>query len=187
MAATLEQLQQQAVRARDLELELADLEAQAKLISAQLNTLYQNTLPEMFDELKVDRIGVPPSGNKPGVDYVMRPFYAASIAANWPPARREAAFNLLKQLHAESLIKTEVSAKLPKGNLELAEELYNHIKKLKVPGAAVDLKQTVHSATLGSWLRELYQERHQQLSQAQLECLGASVGRYVKPAERKED
>lgn len=181
----LDQLQKNAERARDLELQRAELEEQIMAISKELKSLYYTTLPELLDQLKLDRIGVPPSGNKPGVDYFIRPYFSASIASSWTPARREAAFKLLKKLSAADLIKTEVSAKLPKGNVEVAEQLYGQIKKLNVPGAMVDLKQTVHTGTLSAWLRELYQERHQQLSQADLECLGASVGRYVKPQERE--
>lgn len=180
----LQALQAKAAVARDLELEIADLQSTLKEKNEALNKLYRDTLPSMLDEVKLDRIGVPPIGNKPGVDYKLYPYYSASIAAKWPMEKKQEAYDLLKRLKAESLIKTEVSAALPKGNLKLAQKLYDQIKKLKVPGAAVELSQTVHSGTLSSWLRELY-NGGQSLSETDLSKIGGSVGRIVKAEERR--
>lgn len=176
-----------AARARDIELQLADLANQQKELSEELRTLYSVTLPELLDDVELDHIGVPPSGNKPGVDYELKSYYSASIASSWEPSRRQAAFDLLKRCKAESLIKTEVTARLPKGNLAAAKKIFAVIKKMKVKGAVADLKQSVHANTLGAWLRELYETHHQSLPQADLDKIGASVGRVVRPKERKED
>ncbi len=171
----------QAAAARDLELQLIDLEASRKELQEKLTQLYQVTLPDLMDEIGIDRIGVPQSGNLPAVDYRMKPYYSASIAASWPQEKRDAAFSTLKRLHAEDLIKTEVSARLPKGSLKVAKALLAAAKKLKV---TADLKLSVHSGTLSSWLRGVYEDGHA-LSASDLEAIGGSVGRLVKPEERK--
>jgi hypothetical protein len=181
MTDKIEALRQKAAHARDLELVISDLEGQLKERKQELLSLYHTTLPELMDEAGTDRIGLPPQGNSPGMDFVMKPYFSASIAASWPPEKRDAAFALLKRLKAEDLIKTEVSTKLPKGSLSLAKKIVTAIKKL---GPKADLKQSVHSGTLGAWLREIY-DGGQALTSEQLATLGASVGRVVRPEERK--
>lgn len=181
----LDSLRARAAEARDLELRIQDLETQIKDCTEQLLVLYHTTLPDLMDNAGTDIIGVPPSGNKPGIDYVMRPYYHAGIAASWDEVRKQQAFALLKQLKAESLIKTEITAKFPKGNLPAAKKLFASVKKLKITGAAVDLKQSVHTSTLTAWLRDIY-DRGQTLGAADLEKIGGSVGRIVKPKDRKE-
>jgi hypothetical protein len=177
----LQELQREAARARDLEREIVDAEEHLSSLKEKLQKLYFTTLPDLMAEVKLDYIGVPPRGNLPGVDYKLTPFYAANIAAAWPVEKREAAFSLLKRLHAESLIKTEVSAALPKGNLATAKKLVAAAKKL---GVTADLTLSVHSGTLKAWLRDLY-EKGKALSKSDLEKIGGSVGRVVRPEERK--
>lgn len=181
----LDRVRQKGAQARDLEFEIADLAAQMKAKTEELNRLYHNDLVLLFDEAGIDTIGIPADGNKPAVDYEMKPFYSANIAAKWEQPKKDAAFKLLKDLKQEALIKTEVSAKLPKGNLKAAKQIIASIKKLKIKGAAIDFKQSVHSGTLCAWLKDTY-ERGQSLKQDQLDKIGASVGRYVKAKDRKE-
>lgn len=171
-----------AALARDLELEISDLTNQAKEKAAQLRNLYEDRLPSLLDDAKLDHIGVPPQGNKPGVDYKLTTLYAASIAASWPEEKRSAAFDFLKSHGAESLIKTEVTAKLPKGQLKAAKQLMAAAKKLKIQS---QLKQSVHAGTLGAWLRELYERNNQSLTPTELAKIGGFVGRVVRPEERK--
>ncbi len=172
-----------ATAARDLELEVVDLEAQLKVRKDALHKLYFETLPDLLDDVGFDRIGVPASGNKPGVDYRMRPYFSANIAASWPQTKRQQAFDLLAKLRAEDLIKTEVSVKLPKGSIAIAKKFVDAGKAIL--GITPDLKQTVHAQTLTAWLRDLY-DRGLHLPTSDLEKLGASIGRIVRPEERKD-
>lgn len=174
-------LQQHAARARDLELEIADLNTTLAERKEQLKTLQTDKMPALLDELKLDKIGVPPEGNKRGIDYRLVQQISASIASGWAEEKRQQAFDLLKRLKAESLIKTEVSAKLPKGSLKVAKQLVAAAKKLNV---TAELKQTVHAGTLSAWLREIY-DGGQSLSQTDLEKIGGYVGRVVKSEERE--
>lgn len=181
MSDKLIMLQQQAAKARDLELEISNLNDRISEKKDVLKELQTQTLPDLMDELKLDNIGVPPEGNKPGVDYKLIQQIGASISTKWPEARLQQAFDLLKKLKAESLIKTEVSAKLPKGSLKQAKALVAAAKKLKI---TADLKQTVHAGTLSAWLKEIY-AGGQSLPQSDLEKIGGYVGRVVKAEERE--
>lgn len=178
-------LQDRAAQARNLELLIADLSGQIKIHAEALRVLYHSVLPDLLNEVGLDRIGVPPDGNKPGVDYILKPNYVASIAASWPLEKKQDAFAVLKRYKAEDLIKTKVEARLPKGNLTVAKRLFKQIKGLKVEGAAISLDQSVHASTLTAWLREVY-ESGKTLPAADLEKIGGYVGQYVKAADRKE-
>lgn len=181
MTDKLAMLQGQASRARDLSLMIDDLQQQIASHKEELNKLQMETMPSLMDELKLDHIGVPPLGNKPGVDYELNQVIGASISTKWPPEKLSAAFDTLKKYEAESLIKTEVSAKLPKGSLKVAKQLVAAAKKLNV---TAELTQSVHGQTLSAWLRDIY-KGGQSLPQSDLEKIGGYVGRMVKAKERE--
>lgn len=178
---SIEKLQELAARARDLEFEITDREEQIRNLKAELNDLYDEQMPTLLDDLGLDNIGIAPNGNQPGYDFELRPYYAANIAANWTEEKRELAFSLLSKLGAEDLIKSEISTRLPKGSIKLAKQILAAIKKL---GVDATHKKSVHNQTLSAWLRELYETRHQSLSNEQLEKIGGHVGRKVVPKER---
>jgi hypothetical protein len=179
----LQMIQSTAARARDLELEIADLNERLAEKTAALREITFNRLPALLMEAKLDFIGVPRDGNKMGVDYELKPYYSANIAAGWDEEKRDKAFALLKTLKADGLIKAEVIARLPKGNLAQAKKLVAAAKKLKITAT---LKQSVHSGTLTAWLKELYEDRGKSLSTETLETLGASIGTYVRVTQRKD-
>lgn len=181
MSDKLEQLQQHADRARDLALMIAEQQEVIKDYQDQLKLLTDDVMPSLLDELKLDHIGVPPKGNKPGIDYKLVQNIGASIASSWSEERRAEAFDVLKKYKAESLIKTEVTAKLPKGSLKLAKQLVAAAKKLNV---TAEMKQSVHAGTLSAWVREIY-NGGQSLPQTDLEKIGGYVGRVVKAEERE--
>jgi hypothetical protein len=181
MSDKLALLQSHASAARDLELEIQGLTEELADKKEKLRNLHCDVMPSLMDELKLDKIGVPPEGNKRGIDYKLVQQIGASISSSWPEERKEAAFDLLKKLKADSLIKTEVSAKLPKGSLKVAKQLVAAAKKLNV---TADLKQSVHAGTLSAWLRDIY-EGGQSLPQSDLEKIGGYVGRVVKSVERE--
>lgn len=182
MSDKLVMLQDYASKARDLALEISNLEENIKEKKHQLDELHKDKMPSLLDELKLDRIGVAPEGNKPGMDYKLVQQIGGSIAASWSEEKKNEAFDVLKKYKAESLIKTEVSAKLPKGSLKVAKQLVAAAKKLKV---TAELKQSVHAGTLSAWLKEIY-EGGQSLPQTDLEKIGGYVGRIVKAETRHE-
>lgn len=170
-----------AAEARDLEQTIVDLESRLKEAKSDLNTLYQSQLPELMDKAGVDQIGIPANGNSPPMDFQLKPFYAASIAASWPDAKKDAAFDYLKSVDAGDLIKTKVEASLPKGDLTKAEEL---VKAATALGITTKVSLSVHAQTLTAWLRDLA-DKGKLPPQSDLEKIGGTVGRVVKPRDRK--
>lgn len=192
----LAMLQALGAEARDVELEISSMEEAVKRKRERLNQLCQKEMVDLMTELGLDKIGVSGRGNEPARDYRLVPYYSANIAASWPPERREAGFKFITKMGAEALIKTEVSVLFPKGGLKAAQKLAKSAKKLSVPivgkskkkikqPVSVELIKAVPSGSLKSWLKEYY-ERGRSLSISDLEKIGASVGRIVKPEERKE-
>lgn len=180
---TFIRLQSLAANARDLELEIEQGELSIKEKKAELQNHYRSLLPDLMDQVGVDVIGVPQQGNKPGKDFRLRPYFSASIAARWPDEKKKEAFAVLKAHKADSLIKTEVSAKLPKGSLKVAKQLIDAANKL---GIAASMKESVHSGTLKAWLKEIY-DKGQSLTQSELEKIGGSVGRTCQPKDREQE
>lgn len=182
MTDKLKMLQDFAAQSRDTQAEISSLEEQLADKKELLRELHENKMPSLMDELKLDNIGVAPEGNKRGFDFNLKQRIGASIASSWPAEKRDDAFSVLKKYKAESLIKTEVSAKMPKGSLKVARQLVAAARKLDV---TAELKQSVHAGTLSAWLREIY-EGGQSLPQSDLDKIGGYVGRIVEAAERME-
>lgn len=180
---TFQRLQSLAANARDLELEIESQEQALKEKKADLESHYKKYLPDLMDLVGVDAIGVPPQGNKPGKDFKLRPYFSASIAARWPDEKRQEAFQVLKNHKAETLIKTEVIARLPKGSLKKAQQL---IKAAKLLSISMEMKESVHSSTLKAWLKEIY-DKGQSLTLKELEKIGGSVGRTCQPKDREQE
>jgi hypothetical protein len=178
----LNQLKTYAKKARDLNDDIVDLQAQLATKNAELYTLTTSTMPDLMAQIGVDNIGVPQEGNHLGVDFELKKAITANIAAGWDEERRAKGFATLKKYNADGLIKTEVTAMLPKGQLKAAKQIVAAAKKL---GIKMELKQSVHNQTLSAWLREFYDSKRA-LSTVDLEALGAFVGFVVKPKERKQ-
>lgn len=179
----LSDVQKEARNVRVLELQFAQKEEELGLIKEKLNELYFKTLPDMLDEIGIDRIGIPAEGNFPACDYILAPYYSASISSKWDDDKREAAFQILNKYKAEDLIKTEVVAALPKGSLALAQKLQAAAKKLKIK---TTLDKSVHTSTLKAWLKEFYETKKKTMPESDLEKIGGRVGRVVKLSERDE-
>ena len=192
----LEAIRNVAKRARDMQLNIAQLEEDLKVAKSALNSIYYDTLPQMLMEVGLDKIGIAKEGNYPGYDYKLKKFYRANIAAKWDDAKREAAFEYVKAMGAEDIIKTEVSVLFPKGGLKLARKLVATAKKMKVPvlvgkkkiakPVLVELSKSIPHGTLSAWLKELVEKQHKVPTAENLEKIGGSIGVVVEPEERKE-
>lgn len=191
----LDAIRSKARQARNIEFQIKNLEDQIKEQKVLLFDIYSNQLPDMMLAAGVDTIGIPKEGNYLGWDYNLETFYRANIAAKWPHEKREAAFNYIKSMGAEDLIKTEVVVYFPKGGAKLAQKLVSHIKKIKMkppkgkkvaPKIRAELSRSIPHGSLSAWLKELVEKRHKVPSASDLEKIGGAIGRIVKPEERKE-
>jgi len=172
------------------------MEEELRDLKLALNKIYQDNLPQMMQEVGLDKIGIAKEGNYPGYDYKLKKFYRANIASKWDEEKREAAFAYVKSMGAEDIIKTEVVVLFPKGGLKLAQKLVATAKKMKVPvkvgkkkiakPVQVELSKSIPWATLSAWLKELVEKHHKVPSAENLEKIGGSIGVVVEPEERKE-
>jgi len=177
----VDQLKALARKARDDDAELQDLKERVRIKEGALRFMFETQLPMLMTELGFDHIGVPAEGNLPGVDFKLKKTITANISSNWSDEQKQNGFEVLKKYDAEALIKAQVKAILPKGQVDLARRLLAQAEKL---GISASLTEEVHYQTLSADDREVYSEGTV-LSTKDLEAIGAFVGLVVKPTERK--
>lgn len=168
-----------ASEARDLELEIKDVEQHLKDLKSKLHSIYTVDLPNLMDAAHTDRVGLPTMDNLPAVDLKLTPYYRANIEAGWSPERRAAAFAALEELGSEDLIKTKISLLIPR---EERHRVAPIVDSLRQQGYSPHVESSVHWKTLSSWLQEQYERGN---PVPPLETIGADVGRIVKLTERK--
>jgi hypothetical protein len=167
-------------KTRDLDREIADLEARAKEAKGQVLELKQRTLPDIYDEVGIDNLGLPAEGNLPAYDCKLEPYYHASIGTDWESERRVKAFNYLEEVNAGDLIKSVYIVAVPRGKRKVAIAVQKALEKLNVE-FSTDL--SVPWNTLTAWVKEQIEKKN---TTPNLDVLGATVGRVVKLKERKE-
>lgn len=180
--ASLERVRAQLRLSRDKSREKEDLEARLKTVNEEINTISQKTLPDLFVEVGIDKLGLPAEGNLPAYDAALVPYYHANISADWPPEKQEEAFAYLaKEPGGEDMIKTVITIALGRGDRKTAAKVEKALDKLKVP---YNRTLGVPWNTLTAWVREQV-EKHKHTPS--LDLLGATVGRVVKLKPRKQE
>lgn len=175
----LEALRGMVRRARDLEERKAELAEELRLVGEELERLYFTDVPDLMDEVGVDRVGLQAEGNHGATDATAQPFYSANIAASWPEERRRAAFSWLEGNGHGDLIKTEVVVKFPR---EARARAIKFAAQAEKSGLSPVVRESVHSQTLTAWLKEQV-EQHGEMPP--LDVVGGFVGRVVRLKERK--
>jgi hypothetical protein len=172
---------------------LARAEALCEAVRKRRNDLATRVLPALMDSVGQDRCGLPDMN----CDVVVEPFYAAAIKADWPPERREAAFQHLEELGGGDVVRAELSVQFRKEDLPAARRLLQAVdtwvNKARVD-AVTSLDLSVHWKTLTSWLTaHLESERARDphlpepnTPRLDLDLLGATVGRKAKVVRRKD-
>lgn len=167
--------------ARDKEREVMDLEERTKALKAEVLELKQKKLPDMFDEAKIDNLGLPAEGNLPPYDCKLTPYYHASIGADWDLERKAKAFAYLEECQAGDLIKSVYTISIPRGMRSYAKKVEAMLRKAQVD---YETGLSVPWNTLTAWIKERI-EKHNTVPA--LEVLGATVGQVVNIKERKSD
>jgi hypothetical protein len=187
----LEKIRDAVRRNRDLQLEVAALEEALKGKAADLLRIQHEELPDLFAQVGMRVLELEAEGNLPAYTARAAPYYRANIAADWDPARRNAAFEWLARRDPKTggpgpaggdnpdIIKTVITVTLGRGEKAAADALAAELAKRKIPfqrGLAVPWN------TLTAFVRELVEDRK---IMPPLDLLGAQVGRIVtvKPAK----
>jgi uncharacterized protein YjiS (DUF1127 family) len=160
---------------RDLTAEIATLEERLKEKSRAARELDHVTLPTLFNDIGIDRLGVPAEGNAPAINAILSDYYRANIAADWSEERRIAAFTRMQKIGMSDLIRRVIHISFdPKdAGWEAVAELLTDM------GVQFTVQLMVPWQTLTAALKAHY-DAGQRLSAAELEELGATVGQIVK-------
>lgn len=164
------------VRRRSLDLVKSNLETKLSSVNKEIGEIDFRVLPDMFADAGVDRVDIPAKGNEPGYAAVLSDYYKASIAASWPPEKRDKAFDTLEELNLSAIVRVRVTVDFAPDHLDEAKALY---ERLSAEGFDPTMGRDVHFKTLTSAVQELY-ESGRRLSVDILDAIGAHVGKIVK-------
>lgn len=178
-ADKLDMLRGKAKRMRELQHDIDDLNVQVEAKEDELTTIATKEFPTLMEANGVRSIDLDAEGNLPAVVAKLQPFYSANL----PKKNPDPGLNWLRQNNHGDLIKTIFTIALPVGNSKVAEKLRTFLKK---EGIEYSAKESVHSATLTSFVKERFEEGEPP-SPNVLGLLGAFVGKTVKLKTRKED
>lgn len=174
-AGTLEAARTLVQRARDIDAEIADLEGRRSTLAAELFDIRTKKLVDLMSAVGIRALSVAAAGNLPGYEAKLKPYYKASISADWEPARRDAAFAWLEQDKSGDLIKHVFVIDLDRDSLEDADAVRN---AMKVLGIEFTESKTVHHGTLTAWLKEQVEKKKRK--DIPLDVIGAATGQLVE-------
>lgn len=174
-ADKLTAVREKLAEARDVELEMVVLGERLKQLSEKLKTIRETDLPNMFEAARIDTLGLEPQGNLPGYDAELKPYYHANLK----PENMTEAFRQFRWL--EPMQKHTFKVEFGRGEAKLAKKFLNSLKKQRL-----DYSNSVGVPwnTLTAEIRRRYEDG-KPMSPAQLQTLGATVGRVVQLKQRK--
>lgn len=161
--------------------EKADFEERVAALAAEIHELKHKRLPELFGSAKIKSLELEPEGNMPGAVAELKPYYKASIAAEWDQEKQDAAFDALEKLGAGDLLKRTFTVEVGLRDAKLAAKVR---KVLDRADLTYTEKRGVPWATLTKWVKERT-ENGKPLPP--LDVIGAEVGHIVDVKEPKKE
>jgi hypothetical protein len=171
----LSRLSEMGGRLHNLDTDIKALELQLTDLKNKRQDITEREMPDLFDEVGTDRIGLPEAG----VDLILKPYYHAVLSKD-DPELQEAGFKWLEENGHGDIIKATLTVEFTRGELERAKELQAKVQQLT--NQPVRIEMGVHWKTLTGFVKEQL-ERYQAV--LPLGLLGATVGRVVKIEKRK--
>lgn len=156
---------------RDLQVEAADLQARLKEVNGKVLGILNGELPDLMDQAGVKRLDIPESNGLPALNVTTRDFYRANIAASWDAEKKEEGYNYLRENGGADLIKARVEVFAE----HIDDAIALHDELLAEGHTNMNVGQSVHSGSLGAWLRE----QHEQGLDVDLEKIGGFIGRQA--------
>jgi hypothetical protein len=151
---------QMARRAKSLEKEIEDYEAELKLRKEQYRKLTEEVIPEALTGM-----GMKSFRMDDGSSIEVKAFYSASITVE----RRAEAFQWLRENGFDDLIKNTVSVRFGRNEEKLAVKA---IEMLRESGFPVEQAEKVEPMTLKAWVKEQVEKGREFPS----ELFGAYIG-----------
>lgn len=159
---------------RDLDLKIKDVEDTLSGLKVERNRQVHDVLPDIFAEGRITELKLEPEGNLPGFCAKLRPYYKASISADWPEERREDAFAALEESGGGDLVSHVYTISFGRGDKARSETFREY---LQMSGIMFDVRLGVPWNTLTAFIKEQI-EKHKTVPP--LDRLGATVGRIVE-------
>lgn len=168
----------------DLNKEVEDLEEKLEKKKSERLELQHKTIPTFFNEAQLDKIGLP----EDNVDIEIKPYYKASIAADWPQEDIDKAFQVLEDLDGDDIIRAKVVFEFLKEEYDDAKELMEFVRtnwpKANMHPSRMD--KAVPWTTLTKFVKDYSEdESTDPLTEEQKKALGATIGLIAKIKERK--
>ena len=174
------------VRARAMAKEFAATEEMIEKFEERLKKLRERRqelamreIPEFFDSIHTDAIGVPEAG----VDVKVVPYFHANIQADWPEEQRRKAFDYLEQSGDGDVVRVTLSVDFGRKELKLARELETLIRSWKGPN---EHPPRLEMGVPWNTLTKLVREKIEAKKKVDLDVLGATVGRTAKIVKRRK-
>ena len=174
MSDSIKRARTLAIEAKNLELEIADLEEKVSEKKAQRQAILAAKLPDLMNEIGLPSFEISPQGNLPGFKVAIKPFYAAAIPVKAPEPVKQKAYQALRECGAADLVKVDVTISFGKGEDDKAQKL---LALLKQEGHKPSVKEAVHPATLKAWLKERVEAGQ---PTPELELIGGKVGQIAE-------
>lgn len=165
--------------ARDKELEAIDLEQRLATLKGEINEIKMKKLVDLFSRAGIKSLSLDAEGNTPAYSSTLKPYYKASISADWPLEQQDKAYDYLETQEPD-LIKRQITVDVGR-DTKLATRIKKALAKLKTEFSE---GRSVHHGTLTKWLKEVHQKTGKL---PQLDLIGATVGQIVdvKPTKEK--
>ena len=145
-----------------------EFEAKAKEAKVEYLRIVRELIPTEMQEMGMDSVTV--DGNAVS----LAPFVYASI----PEKNKEEAFNFLRSIGEDDIIKNEVKVTFGRGQDNVAGAFYDDCKS---QGLHPEQKQAIHPSTLKAWVKE----RMASGGELNLELFGAFYGTEAKIVRKK--
>jgi hypothetical protein len=138
---------------RDLEVEIAEIEAKLKAKNDELSGLVEHRIPDFMDELGLSELRL-----KDGSKVIVDSGYVANISKE----RQDEAFKWLRDNGHGSLIKHVLAVNLKKDMEKVQAEL---VEVFKDKGVNFEDKESVHASTLKAFVNEQMSKEGSKLPQ----------------------
>lgn len=163
-----------------LESEVDDLEKLLKEKKTRRHLVQTKELPDLMNEIGVDVTG---SG---GVRIELKQKCHASISSSWDDAKKSRAYEHLREIGGEDLIKQTLVVTAGRGSDEKMLQIANRVRQILAEvelEAGVKLEPSVQWNTLTAFVRSVLEEGS---TPVDLEVIGATYETVAEIARKKE-
>lgn len=164
----------------ELDTEIQELEKTLKDKKTRRHLVQTKDLPDLMNEIGVDVTGVD------GVRVELKQKCHASISSSWEDAKKQRAFEHLREIGGEDLIKQSLLVTAGRGSdekmLAVAQRVQQMLAELELE-AAVKMEPSVQWNTLTAFVRSVLEEGS---TPVDLEVIGATYETVAEIVRKKE-